>query len=160
MTKSFDTKTIYKGIILMLLIVVCFFLYKEIGERQKYYAVYLTSGDVYFGKMRSFPSLVIEDAYFLQAANTAEGGVYTLSKFSDAMWKPTGRIKLNRDHVLWVAELEDGSETVSYIKQGGVVSSSQLQQEQWNEPQVNMDPVTIPEESITGTDNDPLGVTE
>lgn len=115
--RPIETKTIYKGVIIALLIIIGFFAWREMNDRGKYYAVYLTSGDVYFGKLRFFPSLVMKDAYFLQAE---ESGGYVLSHFSDALWEPQGTIEFNRDTVLWIAELSEASKAATFIKQGGV----------------------------------------
>lgn len=107
-----ETKNIYRGIIVALLIVVIFFVWREVEHRQKYYAVYMASGDMYFGTIQSFPSLVVKHAYVLQ--QDGQGG-YFLSPFTSALWGPSGDIKLNRDNVLWMAEIDKTSRTAQLL---------------------------------------------
>lgn len=141
MKSFFESKTVYKGIILALLVIVGFFVWREVRSQERYYAVYLTSGDVYFGQLHFFPSLVMNDAYFLQADSTREEGGYVLSRFSNALWQPKGTIKFNRDHVLWIAELKKDSKAVSFIRQGTAESSdgsSLKDAASFSAPQVNI----------------------
>ncbi|MFH1188789.1 MAG: hypothetical protein V1652_03025 [bacterium] len=138
MKNFFESKTVYKGIILALLIIVGFFIWREVNSQERYYAVYLTSGDVYFGKLHFFPSLIMNDAYFLQADSTYEEGGYVLSRFSNALWQPEGTIKFNRDHVLWIAELKQDSKAVAFIRQEGDSKSSLENASSFSVPQVDM----------------------
>jgi len=127
MQRIFETKNIYRGIIVALLIVVFFFSWREFEGRQKYYAVYTSSGDMYFGKLTFFPSLVIKDAYVLQ--QDGEGGFF-LSPFTSALWGPDGDIKLNRDNVIWMADIDKESQTAKLL------SGAVIPQASSNTPQV------------------------
>ncbi len=85
-------------------------------ENGGYSAVYMVSGDIYFGKLSSFPSLTLADAYTLQR-NQDEQTPFTLVKFKDAFWGPAGDISLNEDSVLWIAELDVNSPIWKNIQQ-------------------------------------------
>ncbi|MGD1003601.1 MAG: hypothetical protein ABR884_03460 [Minisyncoccia bacterium] len=68
-----------------------------------YSAVYLTTGDIYFGVLDWSPSPHIEDPWFLQRSTDAQGqstvGVYP---FSQAAWGPSDVIYFNaQDIVFW-----------------------------------------------------------
>jgi len=51
-----------------------------------YYAVYLQTGDMYFGKLSRFPKLTLSDVWFLQRNIDEEQGGFNLIKYSDAMF--------------------------------------------------------------------------
>lgn len=68
-----------------------------------YSAVYLSTGDVYFGILDWSPSPHMEDAWFLEHTTNAAGqsaiGVYPLSQVA---WGPTGTVYFNaQDIVFW-----------------------------------------------------------
>jgi hypothetical protein len=78
------------------------------SENSGYSAVYMVSGDIYFGKLQRFPKLMLADAYTLQRNQDAQTP-FTLVKFKDAFWGPVGNMSLNEDNVLWIAELDKNS---------------------------------------------------
>ena len=68
-----------------------------------YSAVYLSTGDIYFGKLDWFPTPHIENAWFLQWSTDAKGnstvGVYP---FNQVAWGPAGDVYLNsKQIILW-----------------------------------------------------------
>jgi hypothetical protein len=68
-----------------------------------YSAVYLSTGDVYFGILDWSPSPHIEDPWFLQRSTNAQGqatvGVYP---FSQVAWGPSNAVYFNaQDIVFW-----------------------------------------------------------
>ena len=78
-----------------------------------YSAVYLDSGDIYFGKLHSFPSLYLTNVYFLQKnynTLTASLSPYMLAKFTNSIWGAKDRLSLNRDKIIWINQLGNDSE--------------------------------------------------
>lgn len=71
-----------------------------------YSAVYLSTGDVYFGVLDWSPSPHIEDAWFLQHSTNAQGqptiGVYP---FNRVAWGPAGSVYFNSEQIIFWTRL-------------------------------------------------------
>jgi hypothetical protein len=111
--------TVKKVLVALLLVVIAGSLvivalvYKDkLGLGGAYYAVYLDTGDLYFGKLSRFPSLALTDVWYL------ERGAQQLSinDFSQIVWGPAGTLKLNDDRVVWVVKLSSQSQLLPYLK--------------------------------------------
>ena len=80
------------AVIVVLVIGGAFWLNKFNNEGvSDYSVVYLTTGEVYIGKLTVFPSLKLEDAYILQVArdeNNPENITFQLNPINDALWAP------------------------------------------------------------------------
>jgi hypothetical protein len=81
-----------------------------------YMAVYLVTGDMYFGKTNVFPCVKIQDPWFLQRA---EDGSLTLEKFTDAIWAPENGMKINRKHIIFISKLSESSPIIAAIEERG-----------------------------------------
>ncbi len=100
-----------------------------------YQAVFLTSGQVYFGKLERLTAkeLVIVDVYYLQAtdnpqqsssakanantnSSTATTPQYSLIKLGDELHGPQDRMYINRSQVLFTEDLKDSSQVVTAIR--------------------------------------------
>jgi hypothetical protein len=79
----------------------------------QYYAVYLDTGDLYFGKLSTFPDLTLSNVWYLQRDSQ---GNNSLSELIKAPWGPEGSIKINRDKIVWTAKLSDVSQLIPYIE--------------------------------------------
>ncbi|MCK9187161.1 MAG: hypothetical protein PHS16_02825 [Candidatus Colwellbacteria bacterium] len=99
-----------------------------------YMAVYLTTGDIYFGKTSTFPCVEVEDAWFLQRAQDGNLG---LQRFAEAVWEPAGDIKINKDQIVFIAKLSDTSPIIQAIE-GKVFPQQQVQQSGTNTEQENV----------------------
>jgi hypothetical protein len=91
-----------------------------------YMAVYLTTGDVYFGKTSVFPCVRIQDPWFLQ--RTEDGGV-TLERFADAAWMPKGKMRVNKDQIVFMSRLSELSSIVAAIEGRNVPQQQATQQQ-------------------------------
>ncbi|MBU4348484.1 hypothetical protein KJ671_03245 [Patescibacteria group bacterium] len=82
-----------------------------------YYAVYLLSGDLYFGQMSWCRPSILSDARLIQQAQNVEEGQpdFSLVEFKDVFWGPAGDLKLNKNNVLWISRLSDESQVVKLI---------------------------------------------
>ena len=100
-------------IVLVLAILVIFgvWYWKNI-EKNSFYAVYLDTGDLYFGQLSKFPSLSLSNVWYLQRDQSQ--GV-ALMDFSKAAWKPEGKIKINRDRVVWISKISQDSPIISVM---------------------------------------------
>ncbi|MGE4554682.1 MAG: hypothetical protein AB7D02_00900 [Candidatus Paceibacterota bacterium] len=118
-----------KAILVLLLVLVAFLAYlvfknfKNI-EQDKYYAVYLRTGDLYFGKISWFPKFTLKDVWFLQRATDNSGQVsFNLVKFSEAIYNPVDQLEINKDNVVWVARIDSSSPLIQEIKRRKVTQS-------------------------------------
>lgn len=68
-----------------------------------YSAVYLTTGDIYFGKLSWFPSPHLTNVWFVQRSVDAQNqSQLGLVPFSSAFWGPINAVYLNpKQIVLW-----------------------------------------------------------
>jgi hypothetical protein len=83
-------------------------------KKSNYYAVFLNNGAIYFGKLSTFPKLKLDDAIFIQVD---QQGQASFQRFKDAFWMPKGPIYLNRDSILFIAPIDEGSPLVNLIEQ-------------------------------------------
>lgn len=117
--------------------------YRSFGERllavgkTDYQAVFLTNGQVYFGKVKNLNSqyALLEDVYYVILQRPAaqpvapEGGEvapetapsqapsYTLRKLGGEIHAPEDRMLINRDHILMVEDLQSDGKLIQAIGQ-------------------------------------------
>ena len=105
------------AIILLSVLVYVSFLNK-IDKRSTYHAVFLRSGDMYFGKLSRFPKLTLSDVWYLQV-NTQENQQtgFNLAKFTNMVFGPKDKMDINKENVVWISKLTDDSQVVSFILQ-------------------------------------------
>lgn len=92
------------------------------GDSDSYQAVFLTNNQVYFGKLvdegRDYATLI--DIFYLQAAVAPQpsqpGGQVNLVKLGSELHGPADRMKVNREHILFVEDLEAESQVVKAIE--------------------------------------------
>lgn len=136
-------------VILSVILVGILYLQKGIFFEEPYYAVYLNTGDLYFGKINWFPRFSLSDAYLLQKTNDQQNP-FTIVKFDNAFWNPEGNLYLNYDNVIWKAKLKNTSQVVNYIKsmplksEGGANIKQPLQQPQLQSFNSNLNPNSNP----------------
>ena len=99
------------------------------SDPNKYQAVFLSNGQVYFGKVADVNSrtLVLEDIYYLrvsqalQALSSGEkdGQIqadnFSLIKLGNEIHGPENRMNINLDHVLFIENLNNNSKVVEAI---------------------------------------------
>jgi len=89
-----------------------------------YMAVYLATGDIYFGRTSLFPRVTIQDPWFFRRA---EDGSVSLERFSDAVWMPEDVIKINRDQIVFMARISENSQIIAMME--GRIDPRQQQQQ-------------------------------
>jgi len=74
-------------------------------------AVYLSTGDIYFGKMDWFPWPRMKNVWFLQrGADQNNQPQYGLAPFKGVFWTPIDEINLNPKDIVFWTKIKDGSE--------------------------------------------------
>jgi len=92
--KTYEKKYIFWLLtVLILLGVIAFLLGKQYNwfNKNKYVAVYLQTGELYFGEKAGIIGFNIKNSFLL---NKGEDGKYSLQKFFKAAWKPIGTMHL------------------------------------------------------------------
>ena len=92
-------------VVLLLILVV----WQVFFAKSQYSAVYLRTGEVYFGKLVRFPYFGLKNVYSLQATGDQQNPI-RIQKFADSFWGPEDYIKINRDEVVWYTKLKSESQ--------------------------------------------------
>ena len=91
-----------------------------------YSAVYLSTGDVYFGVLDWSPSPHIENPWFLQRSTNAQGqatiGVYPLNQVA---WGPAGSIYFNSQQIIFWTRLSSTSTVAEAMANPGSTGVAQ-----------------------------------
>lgn len=90
----------------------------------QYQAVFLSNGQVYFGKLYREKSsyVILREVYYLQVMQQLQPGQtdatanINLVKLGAELHGPTDEMRINRDHILFVENLKDDSQVVQGIK--------------------------------------------
>jgi hypothetical protein len=80
----------------------------------EYSAVYLVTGDIYYGKIHWFPRLHLTNVWVLQRP-AAQDGQFGIMQFARAFWQPVDEVYLNSDQVVFWTRLRNDSQLVSYF---------------------------------------------
>lgn len=112
MFKNYTKRNIVIAVVVVLvLVVVGFFVYKA-KMSEGYSIVYLTTGEVYIGKLTTFPDLKLKDTYILQITKDTEDATknnFQLQPVSDALWAPE-YINLTQKNVIFYGPLLETSQ--------------------------------------------------
>lgn len=132
-------------------------------QKDKYQAVFLNNGQVYFGSIRSINSKSIDlrSIYYLQTngtntdtTQTQTAGNVSLVKLGCELHAPYDQMLINNDQVIFWENLQDSSQVVTAIKKyisdnkGKTVCSQQSQQSTQQAPSTS---TTTPSPAATGT---------
>ena len=95
-------------------------------DSDSYYAVFLSNGQVYFGKIAEQDKrfTILEDIYYLQVSNplqqvpptgAQQQPQLTLVKLGNELHGPRDHMQLNNEHILFTEELKDDGRVVQAI---------------------------------------------
>jgi hypothetical protein len=97
------------------------FVYQAVGPDKGYKAVLLTSGDVYFAKVRDgFGRYVtLHNIYYPQVPQVPEGQQVEarLIKFGSEFHGPEDEMQVNREHIIMIQTLQADSQVIATIRQ-------------------------------------------
>ncbi len=100
-------KAVIATVVVVLAIVGVFYWQK--AEGKQYWAVYTSTGDIYFGKMAMWPRWAMTNVYLLRATGD-QSNPFALNRFDQSVWKPEDRIYLNDEMVVWKARISSSSQ--------------------------------------------------
>lgn len=122
--KTFKSPFFWLSIIF--LVIIGYLLYTQNYSKNNNVAVYLSTGELYFGKKVSLLGFKLQSAWLL---NKDQEGKYSLQEFSQAAWKPIGLLNISRDKVVFWTEINSTSDISKLIsgekKSSDIQSSSQ-----------------------------------
>lgn len=84
----------------------------EVGE---YYAVYMTTGDIYFGQMDKWQKNTLKNVHLLRLTED-ENNPVVVENFTSSIWGPEGDLILNDDNIVWRAKISDTSQLTNILK--------------------------------------------
>ena len=108
-----NSRWLWVALLMVVIAIVIFAVTFFVFMRKSYVAVYLVTGDIYYGRMSYSPRFALENAVFLQ---NGEDGQLSLQKLSDAFWKPKGPMYIERDQIVFWTKLDSSSPIVSAIE--------------------------------------------
>ncbi|MFZ3011693.1 MAG: hypothetical protein WA060_01685 [Minisyncoccia bacterium] len=112
MFKNLSKKNIIIAVVIILvLVMVGLFVYKA-KMNKGYSIVYLTTGEVYIGKLTTFPDLKLKDTFILQITKDAKDPTknnFQLQPVKEALWAPE-YINLTEKNVIFYGPLLETSQ--------------------------------------------------
>ena len=88
-------------------------------SKKTYSVVYLSSGEIYIGRLQRFPRWKLSDAYIFQSAKNSDDpakNTFQLVPLKDALWAPK-EIYLERDQIIFSGPLDENSRAAQALKQ-------------------------------------------
>lgn len=95
---------------IILLTTIALIFTKNVSQGSKYSAVYMETGDLYFGELHQFPYTYMTNVWYLQAG--AQGQSPTVSRFSESLWGPKDTMRINPDKIIWTTKIAPESQLV------------------------------------------------
>ena len=100
-------------VVLIVVLIVALVYFKKNGSSgDEYSIVYLTTQEVYIGKLTTFPDLQLKNAYILQVTKDPKDETknnFNLQPIKDALWAPKS-LHLVKDNVVFYGRLLPESE--------------------------------------------------
>ncbi len=115
-------KNIVIAVLVVLVVVGVGFWMKKQNAESMYSIVYLTTKEVYVGKLTTFPDLQLSDGYILNTVPDATDPKKTnfqLTPMSEALWAPEKGIHLVKDNVVFYGALSDNSSIAKTLAEKG-----------------------------------------
>lgn len=115
MNKNKFIKIALIAVIVLLGVLVYISFINKVGSiKNPYYAVYLQTGDLYFGHLcKFFSKYTLTNIYLLQRE---QSGNFSLQKFEQSAYQPEDKMVLNKDNVVWISKLKSNSPLISIFE--------------------------------------------
>lgn len=102
-----NKRNIMIAVVLVLIVLVVGFLQYRSSRTNTYSVVYLVTGEVYVGKLTTFPDLQLKDGYILQVTKDATDPTknnFQLQPINQALWAPES-LHLNKKSIVFYGPL-------------------------------------------------------
>jgi hypothetical protein len=103
-------------VIALVAVLVVLYGWQKTSAPPTYHAVYLQTGELYFGKLVKFPSFGLKEVYLFQTNPQNTETPVSIQKFTNIFWGPADFLKINRDKVVWITKLDPNGRLVQLIK--------------------------------------------
>lgn len=88
----------------------------ESAQLSPYSAVYLVTGDIYFGELHMSPWPTLKNVWFLQRSQDAQGQPqFSIAPIGSTFWAPTDLIQLNPNQIVFSTRLRAESQVAQCI---------------------------------------------
>jgi|SRR3989344_1047996 len=104
-------------VVILLVVVGVGFWAKKMNKEDGYSVVYMTTGEVYIGKLSSFPDFELTDAYIFQVTKDVTDETkanFQLQPIKEALWAPKS-MHLVKDNVVFYGPLMSNSKIAETI---------------------------------------------
>ena len=149
MSNLISVKFLLLVVIVLLVGTLGFFGWQKFSAEAPYYAVFLQTGDLYFGQLSKSlipgSNITLKNTHMLINDQNDKQNPFKLQKFSDAFWGPSENISLSRDKVVWINKLKSDSQVVASIK-AAVAGGQQFAPQSAVPQQLPQAPVQQPQE--------------
>lgn len=116
----------------------------------KFTAIYMVSGDIYFGKMSRLFGTKLESVWYLQRGVDQENNPQlSIAPFKKVVWSPVDEMKINMDQVLFWAKIKESSELAKALENPSAITPEYKQQNSRLQQELNQ--ITPQEEDATST---------
>jgi len=103
-------------VIILLFVLIGLYIWQKASLPPTYYAVFLDTGELYFGKLVRFPYFGLKNVYLFQANPQNTTTPISVQKFSNIFWGPADFLKINREKVVWLTKLDSNGQLAQLIK--------------------------------------------
>lgn len=90
--------------------------WRLIEGRNTYHAVFLRTGDLYFGRLVRFPTFGMKNIYFVQATGDQTNPL-SIQKFTNVFWGPEDVMQINKKEVVWLTKIRKDSNLARLLKE-------------------------------------------
>ncbi len=113
--------------------------WQKSGDNKPYWAIYLNTGDIYFGKVNYFPKFHLSDVWLLQRNPQDSQNPFSILKFDEVAWGPQDAIYVNPENIVWKAKLKEDSEFLKSLKNPPAPQSQPQSSQPPSQPQIKTD---------------------
>ena len=112
-----QNKNILIGLVVIVVVVGAILFGRYFPGNRGYSVVYMTTGEVYVGKLSTFPGFELKDAYLYQVGKDASDptkATFQLQPLKDALWAPES-MHLVKDNIVFYGSLSYTSKIAETI---------------------------------------------
>lgn len=121
-------------VIVLVLALAALIVWQFVLKSPSYHAVFLRTGDLYFGELMRFPSFGLKNVYTLSVNPQNQQNPISIQRFRNVFWGPQDWLKINRSEVVWMTKLNPQGQLAQLIRTNPDLLPSQPQQPQQQLP--------------------------
>ncbi len=133
---NISNKTLFIVVAVLVIALAGVLVWRERSSDSAFYAVYLRTGDLYFGKLTRFPTFALSQVYLLQVNQQNQENPLSVQRFRDVFWGPEDRLTLNREDIVWYTKLRSDSQLADLLRTNPTLSAPAAAQQPQAQPQI------------------------